>query len=83
MVTVTCDKCGTVLTRLNAVTHKAKCRARRPQVVYAREPGPAERRDTPTTRANATPKLDSQEAAMLKAIEGRPIPTQANYHDPH
>lgn len=37
MVTVTCDKCGTVLTTLNAVTHKVKCGARRSQVVYDRE----------------------------------------------
>ncbi len=28
MVTDTCDKCGTVLTTLNAVTHKVKFRAR-------------------------------------------------------
>ena len=79
MVTVTCDKCGTVLTTFNAVTHKVKCRARRSQVVYDRETRSADPLDNPTNRSNATPKPASQEAAMLKGIEGRRLLIDGDY----
>ena len=79
MVTVTCDKCGTVLTTLNAVTHKVKCRS---QVVYDRETRSADPLDNPTNRSNATHKPASQEAAMLKGLEGRRLLIDGNYQSP-
>ena len=36
----------------------------------------------PTNRSNATPKPDSQEAAMLKGIEGRRLLIDGDYQSP-
>ena len=82
MVTVTCDKCGKVLTTLKAVTHKVKCRARRSRVVYDRETRSAGPLGNPTNRSNATHKPASQEAAMLKGIEGRRLLIDGDYQSP-